>query len=187
MSRNAGTIFFGIISILALGLSIYIFISIQPIISTESIGSEQKVVGIWENLDENLDYSPHTLTTDWLLELLDNSYNDSSYITVTRTGTRLTLIKAGWYRIQITMYLMNLNSPISYLIDIKKNGNYDFTMISYRVPSSIITSYQLQTSGYVLSDGDDYIEMRVHSDPSDAFYLYEYAPLNQFSIEFVLN
>ncbi|MFX1371629.1 MAG: hypothetical protein ACFFCE_07185 [Promethearchaeota archaeon] len=185
MSKNTGTIIFGIISIIALGLSIYIFISIQPIISTQSRDSGEKLVGIWDNLDENTDYAPYTLTTDWLVELIDNSYNDSSYITVTRTGIRLTLIKAGWYRIQITMQLHDLTTPYKYELELRKNGNFDFIMVSYRTPSSIQTWYQVHASGYVLSDGNDYIEMRVTSDPSDPFYLYQSPDLNQFSIEFV--
>lgn len=181
MSRNKGTIIFGIISIIALGLSIY------PFFSTQSIDSGHKLVGIWENLDENLDYFPYTLSTDWLVELSDNSYIDSSYITVTNTGTRLTLIKAGWYRIQITMQLFDLTTPYSYILELRKNGNAEFVMVDYRTASASVTWYQLHTNGYVLSDGDDYIEMRVHSDPSDQFYLYQYAELNQFSIEFVPN
>ena len=179
--KNKGTIIFGIISIIALGLGVY------TVISTQSVDSGHKLVGIWDNLDENTDYAPYTLSTDWLVELLDNSYIDSSYITVTNTGTRLTLIKAGWYRIQITMQLQDLTTPYSYELILLKNGITEFVMVDYRTPSTLVTWYQIHTNGYVLSDGDDYIEMRVTSDPSDPFYLYEYAELNQFSIEFVPN
>jgi hypothetical protein len=143
-------------------------------------------VGIWDNLDENTDYSPYHLTTDWLVELMDNSYIALSYITVTNTATRLTLTKAGCYRIQITMQLEDLNTPYIYRLELLKNGNTEFTMVRYSNPSGI-TWYQFHAYGYVLSDGDDYIEMRVYSDPSDAFYLFEVPELNQFSIEFVPN
>ncbi|MFX1568899.1 MAG: hypothetical protein ACFFCV_11105 [Promethearchaeota archaeon] len=181
MSRNKGTIIFGIISIIALGLSLYMFIWPQ------STDTGLKLVGIWDDLDENTDYSPYNLDTDWLVELSDNSYIDSSYITVTHTSTRLTLIKAGWYKIQITMQLLDLTTPYDYDLELLKNGYTEFIMVSYRTASASVTWYQVHATGYVLSDGDDYIQMRVTSDPSDPFYLYESPELNQFSIEFVAN
>ncbi len=180
MSRNKGTIIFGIISIIALGLSLYLFFWPQ------STDTGFKLVGIWDNLDENTDYSPYNHDTDWLVELSDNSYVDLSYITVTNTGTRLTLIKAGWYKIQITMHLTSLLTPSIYRLELLKNGYSEFIMVRYKCPSGI-TSYQFHANGYVLSGGDDYIEMRVYSDPSMNFYLLESPDLNQFSIEFVAN
>jgi hypothetical protein len=178
--KNQTTIFFGIISILALGLGTYNFIS------TEFIDPGEKVVGIWDDLDENTDYAPYDLSTSWLVELLDNSYIVSNYITVTNTGTRLTLIKAGWYRIQITMQLADLDSPYVYRLVLLKNGYTEFIMVRFFPPSGV-SWYQFHANGYVLSDGDDYIEMRVYSDPSDIFYLFQHPDLNQFSIEFVAN
>lgn len=177
---NASIIIFGIISMAALGLSLYTFFSPQ------SSDSGLKIVGIWDDLDQNIDYAPYTLDTSWLVELKDNSYIDSNYINVINTGTRVTLVKTGWYRIQINMLLSDLTTPSVYRLVLLKNGITESIMVRYYCPSGVGT-YHLNAHGYVQSDGDDYIEMRVYSDPSDNFYLTSSPDLNQFSIEYITN
>ncbi len=177
---NASIIIFGIISMAALGLSLYTFFSPQ------SKDSSFKIVGIWDDLNQNMDYAPYTLETSWLVELKDNSYIDSNYINVINTGTRVTLAKTGWYRIQINMLLYDLTSPTVYRLVLLKNGVIESILVRYYSPSGVSTNH-IHAQGFVQSDGDDYIEMRVYSDPSENFYLLQSPDLNQFSIEYLPN
>ena len=40
------------------------------------------VVGIWNTLEDNLNYAPHNLQNDWLFEFGDNNLNNTDFISV---------------------------------------------------------------------------------------------------------
>ena len=185
MSKNTvGFIFIGIISIAGLALGGYNFLTAQIFVAPEESG--YKLVGIWDGLDDNLNYPPHITSFDWLFEFEQNSYIDLEYISVSNNNTRITLMKQGWYRIQISVLLYDLDVARSYRIDILKNGTILFyldfivTEIGYE-PSY----YNVHAEGYVLSDGNDYIEINGLST-GDPFYPYAIDQKhNQLVLEFV--
>lgn len=187
MSKNTvGFIVLGIVSIAGLVLGGYSFLTTQIFVEPEEPGS--KLVGIWEGLDDNYDYAPHTTSSNWLFTLLDNSYIDSEYISVNNTGTCITLKKQGWYRIQLSVLLQNLDAPDAYQIDLLKNGTVLFSLYFISTWSAYDPYYHhVHAEGYVLSDGNDYIEINAKSG-IDAFYPYTANQnFNQLVIEFVSN
>lgn len=113
MSKNTvGFIFLGIISIAGLALGGYNFLTAQIFVEPEEPGP--KLVGIWDGLDDNLNYDPHNTSSNWLFQFLNNSYIDSEYVSVNNTGTCITLLKQGWYKIKISVLLQNLDAPDAY-------------------------------------------------------------------------
>ncbi len=61
------------------------------------------LVGVWEDLSRNMDYTPFTSNGNWLFEFGDNKLNNTDYISVSNTNTRITLVKSGWYRIHVSV------------------------------------------------------------------------------------
>lgn len=187
MSKNTvGFIVLGIISIAGLVLGGYSFLTTQIFVEPEESGP--KLVGIWDGLDDNYDYAPHTTPSNWLFTLLDNAYIDSEYVSVNNTDTCITLKKQGWYRIQLSVLLHNLDTGDTYRIDLLKNGAILFFLDFIATWSSYDPYYHsVDSEGYVLSDGNDYIELNAQSG-IDAFYPHTASQeYNQLVIEFVSN
>ena len=187
MSKNTvGFIVLGIISIAGFVLGGYSFLTTQIFVEPEEPGS--KLVGIWEGLDDNYDYAPYTTPTNWLFQLLNNAYIDSEYVSVNNTGTCVTLKKQGWYRIHISVLLQNLDASDSFGIELLKNGAGLFFLDFISTWSAYDPFYHnVNAEGYVLSDGNDYIELNAQS-LFDAFYPYTSSQeYNQLVIEFVSN
>ena len=188
MSKNSvGLIILGLISIAGLGLGGYTFLVTQIFVQPEE--SEPRLVGIWDALDSNYNYPPHTLTTDWLFQLSANSYIDLNFVSVINSGTRVTLLKPGWYRIHISALLQSLDAPYIYRIDLLKNGVLLFNFDFVQTYTGIYEPYwrTIQAEGYVLSDGNDYIEINGYSN-GDVFLIYDILQdSNQLVINFVSN
>jgi len=183
MPKNVGVIIFGIISIIALGLGGYTFIATQMLAKPE-----QKLVGVWDEVDENTDYAPFNTSDNWLVEVSEEKYIDVNYITLSNTGTRFTLTKSGIYRFQMTFLLSSIATGNQYWIDLLKNGVHDF-YLDYHTTTSSTIYHEVHAEGYVTSDGDDYIEINARASSGDAFTIYTHATLdfNQFSLEFMSN
>jgi len=93
--RSAGTVLLGIIALVGLGLSGYMFLKyefLSPITPTKDSGLI--LVGFWDDLDENTDYTPWNFNDDWLVEFSDSPFNDSNYISVSNGNTRFALLQA---------------------------------------------------------------------------------------------
>lgn len=187
MSKNtAGFVFLGIISIAGFALGGYSFLTTQIFVEPEEPGP--KLVGIWDGLGVTYNYPPYNTTSNWLFQLTQNSYNDSEYVSVNNSGTCITLLKQGWYRIKISILLQNLDPLYGYRIKLLKNGAMLFILDFISTGNSYDPHFHhVHAEGYVLSDGNDYIEINAQSG-GDAFYPHsseqEY---NQLVIEFVSN
>ena len=186
MAKNSGVIIFGIISIIALGLSGYTFVTTQILIPPETPHPSPKIVGVWNGLDRNVDNPDFNDDYDWLIEPLLNAYNDTTYINTTNSNTRIHLIKAGWYKIQIRVLLSSISGGISYYLALLKN-DIQIAYLDYWHPSSTsdATYYAMQGTEYVLSDGDDYIEINVRTGPIDPVFVYTFEQeYNELVIEY---
>ena len=84
------------------------------------------VVGVWDALEDNLDFAPHNTQNDWLLEFGDNILNDTDYISVSNTNTNnnVTLLKSGWYRIHLSVLLLGIDPSSTYWIMLNVNGTF---------------------------------------------------------------
>jgi len=185
MSKNtAGFVILGIISIAGLGLGGYTYYT--RLVSPQIVEKQGLIlVGLWDELDYNTDFTPYITTNNWLLEYRENRINNSDYFSVSNNNTRITLLKPGWYRIQLTMILWSIDAGYMYWIIILKNGVQEFYLFYDKTPTILDSDLLLfDSSAFVYSNGTDYFEIRGYAF-SDPFYpgsqIY-----NQLTIEFVL-
>jgi len=150
--------------------------------STE-INNLTRTIGIWNALDDNLDYAPYNLQNDWLFEFGDNKLNNTDYISVSNTNTRITLLKSGWYRIHISVLLGSISPSSNYWLGLLKDGAIE-SYLDFLATSSTIDSswHYINSYTFVFSDGTNYIEIEASST-------YDTAPsnddYNQLTIEYV--
>ena len=187
MAKNSGVIIFGIISIIALGLSGYTFVTTQILVTPETPPPSPEIVGVWNGLDRNLDNPDFNIDSNWLVQPLLNVYNDTAYINTSNSDTRIHLMKAGWYKIQITVLISSIAADTSYYLLLFKNEVGIF-YLDYWHPSTTWDAnyYAMHGTGYVLSDGDDFVEINAHSSPTDTFFIYTVGQeYNQLVIEYL--
>ncbi len=147
-------------------------------------------VGKWDALDDNYDYAPHNLTNDWFYEFGSNSLNNTDYIAVSNTNTRITLLKSGWYRIHISVLLWKLNSTDTvFKTMMLKDGVPEFAF--NRLQTGFTDdSYWLHfdSSAFVYSNGTNYIEFNGFSNKDNDFEPYTDPGLdyNRLTIEYVV-
>jgi len=141
------------------------------------------VVGIWDEIDDNLDFAPYNLQADWLFEFGGSSLNNTDYISVSNNNTRITLLKSGWYRIHLSVLLANINPNNGYLITIFKDGATEFYLDNYGTSATNgVSFYDVDSSAFVYSNGTNYIEINGYSN--DDFWVSSDL-YNQLTIEFV--
>ncbi|TFG16490.1 MAG: hypothetical protein EU533_08995 [Promethearchaeota archaeon] len=186
MAKNViGFIILGIISIGALGLAGYNFLETQIFVEPEE--DFPKVAGLWNAFDRNVDYFPYNDSNNWLFELLDNVYNDSEYISVNNTNTCISLKKAGLYRIQIAVLLSSIDMNEDYWIHLLKNGAIFLYLYYFECKSDPPGYVTVNAEGYIMSDGDDYIQFNGKSRNGDIFAPYiSNQDFNQLLIEFIM-
>jgi len=160
MGKNtAGFVLLSIISISGLGLGGY-SVYLNLINTQLAEKQELKLIGLWDEFDYNTDFPPYTALSYWLLELRGNKINNSDYIAISNNNTRITLVKLGWYRIQLTMILSNINGNQSYWINVLKNGVVKFILLYHETLATPISDYlTFDSSVFVYSNGADYFEI----------------------------
>jgi hypothetical protein len=142
------------------------------------------IVGIWDALNDNQDFAPHNLLYDWLLEFRDNSLNNTDYISVSNTNTRVTLLKPGWYRIHLSVLLVGISPSSLYKLRILKDGVIEFYFDFYQTTTTIDSIYHFSdSSGFVYSNGTNYIE--INGVSGDDFSVPPNDLYNRLIIEFV--
>jgi hypothetical protein len=174
----------GIIGIiLAAGAIGFTFVVWNGQNTTNSL-TRTNVVGIWDSLADNQDYPPYNLQNDWLLEFGDNSFNNTDYVSVSNTNTRITLLKPGWYRIHLSVLLTGIDPNRNYRIRILKDGAIEFDLDFYHTALTVVSTYHtIDSSAFVYSDGTNYIEL--NGDANDDFMVPSNDLNNQLTIEFV--
>ncbi|KKL60373.1 hypothetical protein LCGC14_2205940 [marine sediment metagenome] len=143
------------------------------------------VIGIWDDLDRNQDYAPHNLPNDWLFEFGDNKLNNTDYISVSNTNTRIILLQPGWYRIHISVLLGGISPSNNYWVRLFKDGAIESHLDFYSTSSTSDSSWHyIDSSAFVYSDGTNYIEINAFS--SDDFSPSTNDDYNRFMIEYVV-
>ena len=143
------------------------------------------VVGIWDDIDSNLDYAPYNLQNDWLFEFGDNKLNNTEYISVSNTNTRITLLKSGWYRIHISVLLGGISPSSSYRLELLKDGTIESYLDFYATSSTNDSSWHyIDSSAFVYSNGTNFIEINEYSS-SDDFAPSTNDMYHQFTIKYI--
>ena len=144
------------------------------------------VVGVWDALTDNQDYSPHNALDDWLLECGDNSLINTDHTSVSNTNTRITLLKSGWYQIHLSVLLIDIDTSNIYAIRLLKDGDYEFFLDYYETSLAMNSPYRsIDSSAFVYSNGTNYIEINGYSAFGDDFSVSPSDVYNQLTIEFV--
>jgi len=142
------------------------------------------VVGIWETLGDNLDFVPYNSQNNWLLEFGDNRLNNTDYISVSNSNTRITLLKSGWYRIQLSVLLAGISPSSAYRVRILKDGVIESYFDFYQIAVTIDSNYHyIDSSMFVYSNSTNYIE--INGESTDDFSVPANDLYNYLTIEFV--
>lgn len=149
--------------------------------------TQTKVVGVWDGLTNNQDYSGYDQQGAWLFEFTDNEMNNTGYISVSNTNTRITLLKPGWYRIHLSTELINLDSGLHYYLRFLKDHSIDMYLYHFDTMTSVPPAKFIDSSAFVYSDGTNFVEIGATcgSPTVNGFDISSSASMNQLLIEFV--
>jgi hypothetical protein len=179
---RGGTVL-GIIGIiLAAGSIGFTFIVWSGQNTTNSL-TETIVVGIWDEIDQNLEFTPHLSQKNWLFEFGGINLTNTDYISTSNNNTRITLLKPGWYRIHLSVGLASFSPNSVYSIIVLKDGVNDIfldTVYTGFLDSELVRA--IDSSAFVYSDGTNYFEI---NGVSDEDYWPSLDRSNQLTIEYV--
>ncbi len=184
--RKGAMLLLGIIAIASLGLSGYMFVTSEILITpgTTSPDSGLILVGLWDDLATNKEYAPYIFDHSWLIEVGNNQFNNSNYIEVSNNNTSFKLIEEGFYKITLLLLLNSVEPSTIYYVRLLRNNVVDHSFVRIAMTDNPISSaYQTQSSVYVKSNGLDNFTIRCHSI-SDAFEVYDLQLYNQLTIEY---
>ena len=183
--RKGAMVLVGIIAIAAIGFSGYMFVKneIFAVPGTPASDSGLTLVGLWDDLVKNKDYAPYNTDTSWRLEFDNNQYNDSNYISVSNGNTNFKLLKEGFYKLTLLLYLYYLDvASGTYWIYLYRNNSVDQSIAKIAHPTT--NNYQVETSVYIRSTGLDTFLIRAYCTGDASFEVATGQSFNQFSIEF---
>lgn len=181
--RSAGMVLLGIIALTGVFMSGYLLLKYEFISpSTPSADSGLILVGLWDDLDTNMNYPPWDDGGNWLLRLRLGRFNDSSYISVSNQNTNFRLLKPGFYKITLTLLLIHLDASAIYFVELQRNS---FTDHIFERAANCSTWYHIQSSLYVYGNGIDYFQINCYS-PGDPSFIASGDYYCQLSIEYVL-
>ena len=140
------------------------------------------LVGIWEDLSRNTDYTPYSTNRFWLFEFGDNQVNNTEYFSVSNSNTRITIIKSGWYKIHLSALLGDINDGTAYSMKFYKNGDvYGYS--SYLIGGGPFI--YMDGTVFIECNAKDYIEISAYS-AADDFIVYTIANYEHLTIEYVV-
>ncbi|MHA1457803.1 MAG: hypothetical protein ACTSR5_17830, partial [Promethearchaeota archaeon] len=132
--RKGGIILLGIIAFAALGFSGYAFVK-DEFFSVTPPDTGLILVGLWDDLATNKDYSPYNTDTSWLIEFDNNQYNDSNYISVKNSNTNFKLLKEGFYKLTILLYVNDLDPSATYWFYLYRNNSINHCVAKIAHPT----------------------------------------------------
>ncbi|MBN2154691.1 MAG: hypothetical protein JW776_01425 [Candidatus Lokiarchaeota archaeon] len=141
-------------------------------------GTLNNLIGVWETIEGG----PSTIFN---LNFSENVVNESEFFTLDQ-GYNLTLIKPGWYRINIRFLWRDLISTTGcgYSFLIVKNESYEYALEQIYLPPHI--TYLVDTYTYVYSDGNDHFHFTcLNWGITDETYISSSQSYNQFVLEYV--
>ena len=139
-------------------------------------GTLNNVIGVWESVDGG----PANF---FALNLSNNVVSESGYF-ILEQGFNFTLFKPGWYRFYVKFLWTSLSSLSEYSFHVTKNGITDHILEKIDYPPE--TTYIVDTTAFVYSDGDDYFYLHCQYDYiADATLITTANYYNQVVLEYV--
>ncbi|MFX1275841.1 MAG: hypothetical protein ACFFBP_05350 [Promethearchaeota archaeon] len=180
---KAGIIILGIVAIASLGLSGYMFLTNEIFVSPDN---QNIVVGMWDNLDENMDFADYNETNKFLIELKDQKIINNNYISISNANTTIWLLKPGLYKISCIIDLTNLGDTDLYRGQIIEDSTiYEDVFYFFHPASPTSDFYQVITTFYILTDGTHLYRFKIYSPDDTDFGISDSVSYNQFIIEYV--
>ncbi len=186
--RSVSMVLLGIIAIGGLSLSGYMFMRyefLSPITPTNDSGLI--LVGLWNNLNMNLDYTPYDSLNNFLLEFYESPFNDSTYVSVSNGNTRFVLKQAGFYKITLNLQFAGISPSSVYKMYLRRNGvierEFERIAISANPKDDV---YYTESSLYVYGNRTDYFVINCFSGDDASFFVTATNQYNQLMIEYVL-
>ena len=182
--RKGGMILLGIIAFAALGVSGYMFIDDQflSVDPPDPPDNGLILVGLWDDLATNKDYSPYNTDTAWLIEFDNNQYNDSNFISVSNSNTNFKLLKEGFYKLTLLLYVNGLDTGGTYWFYLYRNNSIDHCVAKIAHPND--DNHQVESSIFIKSTGLDNFFIRSYCFGDTSFAIGTTQSLNQISFEY---
>jgi hypothetical protein len=133
------------------------------------------VVAIWDSLyggGDNFDIAAR-----------DIQITHNKYFSISTDNTTITLTKSGWYEFTIRTTFYSLSAADRYTLELQKNGVSEAFFVYLNYPAS--TYWEISSSVFVQSDGDDEFVFNCESSGSDTFFISANQDYNQLILEFV--
>jgi hypothetical protein len=186
-NKNAALVILAIIALAGLGLGGYSFYELQKegnlqVILIPPEGS--KVVGLWTNLSRFM-YGSYN-TSNWLVGVNNTQILKSDYVSLSNNNTNVTLQKTGWYKLHLSLVLVNLTLNNEYYINFNRNNSLEYSLAKFNSTGTtyrVINLYQ-----FIHFNSSDFFEINCNS--SDSFNLGTtdlYQNYNQMSIEYIFS
>jgi len=187
-NKKAALIIIAIIALAGLGLGGYSFYELQKegnlqVILIPPEGS--KVVGLWTNLSRVM-YGSYNTSDNWLIGVNNTQILKSDYVALSNNNTKFTLEVTGWYKVHLSLVLVNLTLNNEYYINFNRNNKLEFSLAKFnstRTIYSVINLYQ-----FIYFNSSDFFEINCNS--SDSFNVGTtelYQNYNQLSIEYIFS
>ena len=186
--RSASMVLLGIVAFAGLGLSGYLFLKYETLSpQTPTNDSGLILVGLWNNINMNLDYPPYDSLDDFLLKFYESPFNDSIYVSMSNGNTRFVLKQSGFYKITLNLYFVSLSSSSAYYVYLRRNGAieraFEYFSISANPRGDI---YYVKSSLYVYGNRTDTFVINCLSYDDSSFGVTAWNQYNQLMIEYVL-
>jgi len=182
--RKGAMVILGIITIAALGLSGYVFYKNEIFAAPGAPSSDRGLilVGLWDDLVKNKEFAPYTTDATWRIEFDNNQYNDSNYISVSNNNTHFKLLKEGFYKLTLLIYVNELEPGGTYWFYLYRNNSVNHCFAKIEHPT--VSRYQVESSVFVKSTGLDNFFIRAYSTGDISFAISTTQSFNQLSIEY---
>ncbi len=182
--RKGAIILIGIIAIGALGFSGYMFFKNEIFAAPGDPPPESglTLVGLWDDLATNKDYSPYNTDTAWLIEFDNNQYNDSNFISVSNSNTNFKLLKEGFYKLTLLLYVNGLATGGTYWFYLYRNNSVDHCIAKISHPTD--GNHQVESSIFIKSTGLDNFFIRTYCTGDTSFAIATTQSFNQISFEY---
>ncbi|MHA1878504.1 MAG: hypothetical protein ACTSUC_18840 [Promethearchaeota archaeon] len=179
--RKGATFLLGIIAISALGLSGYMLVD-NLVFSTTTPDSGLTLVGLWDDLTKNKEFAPFTTDASWLIEFDNNQFNNSDYISVSNNNTSFKLLREGFYKLTLLLYVNDLDPSATYCFYLYRNNSINHCVAKIAHPTD--DNHQVESSIFIKSTGLDNFFIRTYCTDDTSFAIATTQSFNQISFEY---
>jgi hypothetical protein len=189
-NKNAALVIIALIALAGLGLGGYSFYQLQKegnlqvILLPIPAESSNLAIGLWNNLSRST-YGEYN-TSNWLIQVNSSQIFHSSFFSLSNHSTRFNIEKKGWYKIHLSLALVNLTENEEYSVNFNKNNITEFQFAKFN--SSGASYYLVNSYQFVYLNSSDYFELNCRSNSTFNIGKTDlYQNYNQLSLEYIFS